>query len=452
MTRKDFIKSSALFAGAVGAPSILKAEGAPRVFKVGIVGCGGRGNGALDNIHNAAKMLRDEGCNVELKVVAAADFFVDKAKGVARKFKFDEKFCFGGANGYKQVMEVKPDIVILTTPLNFRPTHTMAAIQAGINVFAEKGVAVDGAGCRLMIEASKLAKEKGLSIVCGTQRRHQKGYRQIADMLQKGLISPIIGGNVYWNGSVPWVRARQGNESNAAYLCGNWLNFTELSGDHICEQHVHNIDIANWYLGRYPKSALGFGSRARRLSGNQYDSFSIDFDYGEGVHIHSMCRQIDGCSGGGVQEIFRTKDSTIAAGHAVKTLDGKRIDLVGDFKDGNPYDIEHYNLLRSIMKTGPYYNEGEACAMSTACGVIGRISCYTGQIVSLASILTDTNSKYYNMDCIPRPADFEKDGDVAMPECGDNEWYLPGTPWRGFGKDVKVSNKATLSNALGYTL
>ena len=451
MTRKDFIKTSTLAAGVCAAPAILRAEGAKRVFKVGIVGCGGRGNGALGNIHAAAKMLCAEGCNVEIKVVAAADFFVEKAQAVARKYGFDEKFAFGGANGYKQVMASDAEIVILTTPLNFRPIHTMAAVQAGKHVFAEKGVAVDGPGCRLMIEASKLAAQKGISIVAGTQRRHQRGYRLIADALKKGIVSPILGGNVYWNGAVPWVKTRAAGMTNAAYLCANWLNFTELSGDHICEQHVHNIDIANWYIGRYPKSAIGFGARARRFSGNQYDFFGIDFDYGDGVHIHSMCRQIDGCSGGGVGEVFRTKDSIISSGSSVRMIDSKKkLDLTGDFRDGNPYDIEHYDLLRSIMKTGPYFNEGEAVAISTACGVIGRMSCYTGQQISLASILTDKNSNYYNMECVPRPQDFEKDGDVPMPECGDNEWALPGRPWRGFGKNVKTSNKATFGAPLGF--
>jgi predicted dehydrogenase len=451
MTRKDFIKTSTLAAGVCAAPAILRAEGAKRVFKVGIVGCGGRGNGALGNIHAAAKMLCAEGCNVEIKVVAAADFFVEKAQAVARKYGFDEKFAFGGANGYKQVMASDAEIVILTTPLNFRPIHTMAAVQAGKHVFAEKGVAVDGPGCRLMIEASKLAAQKGITIVAGTQRRHQRGYRLIADALKKGIVSPILGGNVYWNGAVPWVKTRAAGMTNAAYLCANWLNFTELSGDHICEQHVHNIDIANWYIGRYPKSAIGFGARARRFSGNQYDFFGIDFDYGDGVHIHSMCRQIDGCSGGGVGEVFRTKDSIISSGSSVRMIDSKKkLDLTGDFRDGNPYDIEHYDLLRSIMKTGPYFNEGEAVAISTACGVIGRMSCYTGQQISLASILTDKNSSYYNMECVPRPQDFEKDGDVPMPECGDNEWALPGRPWRGFGKNVKTSNKATFGAPLGF--
>ena len=283
-----------------------------------------------------------------------------------------------------------------------------------------------------------------------TQRRHARNYRLIADALQKGIVSPIIGGNVYWNGAVPWVRPRAAGMSNAEYLCNNWLNFTELSGDHICEQHVHNIDIANWYIGRYPKSALGFGARMRRVSGNQYDFFSVDFDYGEGVHIHSMCRQIDGCSGGGVGEVFRTKDSVISAGHAVRMLGtNKRLELTGDFKEGSPTTIEHWDLLRSIMKIGPYFNEGEQVAMSTACAIIGRISCYTGQIVSMASIISDENSKYYNMECLPRAVDFEK-GEVPMPENGDNEWSLPGRPWRQLPKGTPATNKATQGAPLGY--
>ena len=464
MNRRDFIKGSALAAGAM---SIGVQAADKRVIRAAVVGCGGRGTGgggkpngpqdfyrqgALGNLLEAAKILRGEGVNVTVKPVAFADYFLEKAQGAAKKFGVDEKFAFGGANGYKKIMAMpEVDVVILTTPLNFRPRHTMAAIQAGKHVFAEKGVAVDGPGVRLMIAASKLAEQKKLTIVCGTQRRHQKGYRMVKKALDEGKLGTILGGEVYWNSRVPWVRPRTAEMSNKDYLCNNWLNFTELSGDHICEQHVHNIDIANWYIGRYPKSAIGFGARARRFSGNQYDFFGIDFDYGDGVHIHSMCRQIDGCSGGGVGEVFRTKDSIISSGSSVRMIDSKKkLDLTGDFRDGNPYDIEHYDLLRSIMKTGPYFNEGEAVAISTACGVIGRMSCYTGQQISLASILTDKNSSYYNMECVPRPQDFEKDGDVPMPECGDNEWALPGRPWRGFGKNVKTSNKATFGAPLGF--
>ena len=325
------------------------------------------------------------------------------------------------------------DVVILTTPLNFRPRHTMAAIEAGKHVFAEKGVAVDAPGVRLMIAAAKKAEEKKLTIVCGTQRRHQRGYLLQAKALKEGVISPIIGGEVYWNSAVPWVRERTPGQSNKDYLCNNWLNFTELSGDHICEQHVHNIDVANWFLGRYPKSVVAFGARMRRYSGNQYDFFSGDFDYGDGVHIHSMCRQIDGCKRD-VREYFRTANEIIAGGQSVKRLDGTKVELAGDFPEVNAYVQEHVDMLKSILGKGPYLNEGEACAMSTACGIMIRISAYTGQLVTMNDIIKSTNSPFYDLTCTPTPEDFEKEGDVPMPALGDNQFAIPGEPWRGLPK------------------
>ena len=461
MNRRDFIKGSALAAGAV---SVGAQATEPRVIRAAVVGCGGRGTGggykqlneqdfyrqgALGNLLNAAKILRDQGVNVEVKPVAFADYFLDRAQGAAKKFGVDEKFAFGGANGYKKIMEMKDvDVVILTTPLNFRPRHTMAAIKAGKHVFAEKGVAVDAPGVRLMIEASKLAEKKHLTIVCGTQRRHEKAYRQVKKALDEGRLGTILGGEVYWNSRVPWVRPRVPGQSNKDYLCNNWLNFAELSGDHICEQHVHNIDVANWFLGRYPKTVVAFGARSRRVSGNQYDCFSGDFDYGDGVHIHSMCRQVDDCANN-VSELFRT-DKAIVTGKSAKMADGTRVELNGDFPGESPYVVEHIDMLKSILGCGPYYNEGEACAISTACGVMIRISAYTGQMVALNQLLTNEKSPWYNFACTPTPEDFEKDGDVAMPECGDNEWALPGKPWRELPKDLPTSNKATQGAPLGY--
>ena len=218
--------------------------------------------------------------------------------------------------------------------------------------------------------------------------------------------------------------------SNKDYLCNNWLNFTELSGDHICEQHVHNIDVANWFLGRFPKTVVAFGARMRRVSGNQYDFFSGDFDYGDGVHVHSMCRQIAGCKDD-VREFFRSTNAMISTSHAaqvVKGLDGKKLALDGDFADINPYVQEHVDLLKSILG-GQYLNEGETCALSTACGIMIRISAYTGQIVTMNDIIKTESSPFYNLACTPTPEDFEKDGDVAMPEYGDNRFPLPGKPW-----------------------
>ena len=429
MNRRDFIKSSAMASAMAAAPSIVVGQGAPREFKVGLIGCGGRGRGAYGNLCEAAKQL-----NCKIKLVGCADFFMDRARSFAKAQRVDEKLAFDGANGYKNVISAKPDIMILTTPLNFRPRHLMACVEAGIHVFAEKGVAVDGAGCRLFLEASKKAAEKHLTLVAGTQRRHHAGYLRQAKALKDGKVQPILGGCVYWNGSVPWVRRRQPGATNKDYLCSNWLNFTELSGDHICEQHVHNIDVANWFIGRYPKSVVGFGFRARRYSGNQYDFFGLDFDYGEGVHIHSMCRQIDGCHNN-VSELFRTPDAIIYGGGKIRRPDGKNVTLDGDFREGNPYVVEHYDLLRSIMGTGPYFNEGETVAMSTACGVIGRMAAYTGQIIRLNDILTNTKSQFYNMNCVPTPEDFEKAGDVPLPaemlRMPDLTGIaLPGQPWR----------------------
>lgn len=441
MNRREFVKGTSLFtAMAAAAPSVLAAGGAKRSFKVGLVGCGGRGAGAFRNLQEAAKQLN---CTVSL--VACADFFGYKARDFAKKNGCGEKNAFDGANGYKKVMESAAEIVILATPLNFRPRHLAAAVAAGKHVFAEKGVAVDGPGVRLFLEASKKAAEKKLTLVAGTQRRHQRGYRLQAKALADGVIRPILGGNVYWNGAVPWVKGRAPGESNAAYLCKNWLNFTELSGDHICEQHVHNIDIANWFIGRFPKTALGFGFRARRYSGNQYDFFGIDFDYGDGVHIHSMCRQIDGCHST-VAELFRTPDAIISGGGKVMRPSGGAVKLEGDFEDGNPYVIEHKDLLRSIMGTGPYFNEGENVGKSTACGIIGRISCCTGQIVRLSDILTNTNSPFYNMACRPAPEEFEAAGDVAMPvELMEMPAMpglpIPGRPWRELRRPRRAARR-----------
>lgn len=462
MNRREFLKGSALMASAAAAG--VAHAGAAREIKVAVVGCGGRGTGgkwkpandqdfykagALGNLLQAADLLRKQGVDVQVKPVAFCDYFLDKAEFACEKFGVDKKNAYSGANGYKEIMKrADVDLVILTTPLSFRPRHTMAAIQAGKHVFAEKGVAVDAPGVREMIAASKLAAEKKLTIVCGTQRRHQRGYLMVKKALDEGKLGTILGGEVYWNGRVPWVRARVPGMSNKDYLCNNWLNFTELSGDHICEQHVHNIDVANWFLGRYPKSVVAFGGRARRVSGNQFDFFSGDFDYGDGVHIHSMCRQVENCANN-VSELFRT-DKAVLTGQTAKTADGKKIELAGDFPDVNPYVQEHVDELKSILGVGPYLNEGEACAMSTACGVMLRISAYTGQMVAMNQLISNEKSPYYNLACTPTPADFEKDGDVVMPSCGDNEWSLPGKPWRELPKGTPACDKATQDAPLGY--
>ena len=433
------MKGSAVFAAMMAAaPTVLRAQDVKRVFKVGMIGGGGRCSGSFEDLRNGAKAL---GCDIEL--VAVCDFFEDRAKNAAKKFNDGKAKAFWGANAYKEVVAIPEiEIIVTATPPAFRPPQVEAAIKAGKHVFAEKPVAVDGPGIRQFLEAAKLAKEKKLSLVAGTQRRHQKGYLLQAIALQEGKLGKVVSGNVYWNGTVPWVRNRDG-KNNAAYLASNWVNWTEMSGDHIVEQHVHNIDVANWFLGRFPRTANGFGGRARRVSGNQYDFFGVDFDYGDGVHIHSQCRQIGGTSQNVSEHFLTNTDFEISGGGQVKKVGGDKMDLAGEvykngdntyrLKDGNPYVIEHENMLRGILGEIPIVNEGESVAMSTASAIIGRLSCYTGQVIRMSDILDTKDSPYYNMVCKPSWQDFEtaaaNNADVAMPEYGDDQFPLPGKPW-----------------------
>ncbi len=299
--RRSFMKKSAVFSAMMAsAPSILKAQGAAKTFKVGLIGAGGRGSGAANQLMQAAKNLGHTA-----KITAVADFFDDRAQKAVKKFEVTTGKVFVGPTAYKKVLETDCDIVILATPPAFRAQHLEASVKAGKHVFAEKPVAVDGPGVRQFIAAAAEAKAKKLAIVVGTQRRHQGVYLQKGKLLESGKIGEILGGAVYWNMAALWVRDRRPTDTNAGYLANNWVNWMESSGDHIVEQHVHQLDVVNWFLGRTPKTATGVGARHRRRSGNQYDCFGIDFDYGDGVHIHSMCRQISGCSNF-VGERFRT--------------------------------------------------------------------------------------------------------------------------------------------------
>lgn len=195
------------------------------------------------------------------------------------------------------------------------------------------------------------------------------------------------------------MRAVPKDKLNKDYLVRNWLNFDMLAGDHVVEQHVHNIDIANWYIGRWPKMAVSFGMRARALTGNMYDFFSTEFDYGNDVYIQSQCRQIDGCHNG-INEWFRTEENEIVSAPFSVRKNGKTIDLSmckADSMQGDPYVVEHVDFLKSILGIGPYWNEGEQVAMSTASAIMANMSAKTGQPVKMSDLLTNRNSKFYDL-------------------------------------------------------
>ncbi len=372
-------------------------DGAPdgQPLKAGVIGCGGRGTGAAINFLKAGP---------NLSITALGDVFQDRILDCAEKIKKEMNVeippenCFVGFDSFQKVLESGVDVVILATPPAFRPAHFEAAVRARKHVFMEKPVAVDPVGIRSVLASAKMADSLGLKIVCGTQRRHQRDYIEVFRQVATGAIGDIVSANVYWNQSKLWHRNPQAGWSEMEYMIRDWVNWLWLSGDHIVEQHVHNIDVVNWFTGTYPSSAVGFGSRQRRPTGDQYDNFSVDFVYPNGMHMHSMCRQIDGCTNN-VSELIRGTRGYTNCHNEIRDLAGKvlysypyPLDDNGEPRKSvavNPYDQEHIDLVTCIRNDIPV-NEAEATAMSCLVAIMGRVSAYTGKEVTLDEMLNSS--------------------------------------------------------------
>ena len=372
-------------------------------LKVGLVGCGGRGSGAIYNLLNAANGI---------KVVALGDTFADRLNGIKDRLAKDGQVvaddkCFVGFDAYKKVIDSGVDMVIIATPPVFRPVHFQYATEKGVHSFLEKPIAVDPKGYRMIMATAKQAQAKGLSVVTGTQRHHQRPYVEAFQQIQAGLIGEITGGNVYWNQGMLWYKERQKGWSDMEWMIRDWVNWKWLSGDHIVEQHVHNIDVFLWFSGLKPVKATGFGARHRRITGDQYDQFSIDFEMENGIHLHSMCRQIDGCSNNVSEFIQGTKGSWNSADHEIKDLAGNVI-WKFDFEaekaahtQTNPYVLEHVDWVNHIRK-GTTHDEATECAISCLAGVMGREAAYTGATVSWDEISAS------NLDYMPEKLELGK--------------------------------------------
>lgn len=391
-----------------------------RKVKVATIGCGGRSNRDIPNFVKACEML-----GLEAEFVALADAFEDKAFEQADKYGVSRDKCIVGWDSYQKVAESDADFVMLITPPSFRPLHFDTLVDAGKHVLMQKPVAVDAPGCRRVVAAGERAKKKGLAILAGTQRRHTISYMENAAKIQNGAIGEILGGTVSWNGSVPWIWERQKGWSDADYLARNWLNWSEMSGDHLGEQHVHNIDVANWFLGRTPVSVVGFGGRARRETGNNYDFFSLDLDYGDGVHIHSQCRQISGAYSR-VGEFFRGSEGEVNGGGKLvgKDVSIPKFDVMD--KDGNVQEL--INWVKSA-RNGEPINEARQIAESTAVAIMGRYAAYTGDFIRFRDLMENTESPYYDLKVAVQAEDFEK-GSVVLPE--ENVVPIPGD-----GKEIR---------------
>ena len=376
----------------VEAPLMLDQAPDGPVLRAGLIGCGGRGTGAAIN-------FLDAGPN--LKIVALGDTFqdrIDNCRAQILKTKGQEvpmENCFVGFDAYQKVIDAGVDIILDATPPYFRPKHVAAAVQARKHIFAEKPVAVDPVGVRSIMASAEKAKSMDLCIVPGTHYRHQRDKAAAWHQVAQGAIGEITGGNIYFMTGKLWHRDPNPAWSEMEYMIRDWVNWCWLSGDHIVEQHVHNIDLMNWFTGLHPIRAAGFGSRQRRVTGDQYDNFSVDFVFENGMHFHSMCRQINGCFNNVSDRIQGTKGSTDCTSSIVD-LAGNEIwkyDYPPD-KNGNPGTsvsvephLQELITFVTALRTGKVINEIENTAIATLVAIMGRVSAYTGKEVTYEEML-----------------------------------------------------------------
>jgi len=415
LKRRDFVKVTT--GAALAFPTILVAR-QRKTFRLALIGCGGRGRGAVRDAHEAAKIL-----GVEVKMVAFGDWFRERALRAGKEYGVAPNRCFGGPTAYREVLETEAEIVLIATAPAFHPVFVEAAVKAGKHLFVEKPVAVDPVGCRRVIAAGKEAEQKGLVAIAGTEMRHDFNFRLTHQAVAvEGALGRLYGGRIaFCIGHM--FATKPINPKTPDDLIRTWQNWVCLSGDHIVEQHIHNIDVANWFVGRPPVSAVGFGFRARRPAGDQYDFFSVDFDYGDGIHIHSMCRQIDGCWNWVGHEFVYEKGRTNGADYPKPKNSPIPPDLP---RAPSSHVQEQVDLLYHVLKGKPV-NQLQALAESTATAIMGRISAYTGQMVTWDEIMVDPNKNpaLYNLQLKPTPEDFER-GTVEIPQ--ENVVPVPGIP------------------------
>ena len=391
--RRKFLRKTVAYTGAGLLASTLPTQAHAYVagageISVALVGCGGRGTGA------AAQAIQ---ADPAVRLVAMADVFDDQLqnsfKGLSIKLadsgqiKVTPETMFVGFDAYKKAIDMA-DVVILTTPPGFRPLHFEYAVNQGKHVFMEKPLATDVVGIKRILAAGKLAKQKKLNVVVGLQRHYQKNYLTAHELVQKGKIGDIVSGQVYWNGPGVWVRKRQYQQTELEYQMRNWYYFNWICGDHILEQHIHNIDVANWFIGSTPLSAQGMGGRETRKGrdhGHIFDHHFVEFTYPEGQIISSQCRHQRGCMNR-VEEVFQGTKGHLRINSenfaSMNSNSGKSIYQHVDQGDVNPYQQEH-NLLFAAIKSGTYqFDDVPNGASSTMTAILGRMATYSGQVLT----------------------------------------------------------------------
>lgn len=399
--RRDFLKASSLLAGGALLNPIQSYgynSAVDDTIRVALIGCGGRGGGA------AAQALST---SQNVQIVAMADAFKDrldqtynnliskKYKNAAgapvdalTKVKVPDDRKFVGFDAYKKAIALKDvDVVILATPPGFRPWHFEEAVKNNKQIFMEKPVATDAPGIRKVLEVAEEAKRKKLNVVVGLQRHYQANYLAAIKRIQDGAIGDIVGGQVYWVGSSPWMKERQANQTEMEYQMRNWYYFNWLCGDHISEQHVHNIDVANWVKGGYPVQIQGTGGRAVRTGkayGEIFDHHTLDMVYADGTTISSQCRQFEGTWNKVDEAFVGTKgriDSFERKRTVLKDYKGGVIYQHDDKGDKDPYQVEHDELFAAVAKGEYKFADAENGAKSTMTAIMGRMATYSGKMI-----------------------------------------------------------------------
>jgi len=407
--RRDFLKKSSaaglVLAGGLSLARSVHAAGSD-VIRFALIGAGGRGTGAANDCMSVGQ---------NVKLVAIADAFEDRAKGALNQLKKNHPDkvdvtpdrVFSGLDAYQKAIDAGVDLVVMAAPPGFRPVHFMAAIKAGKHVFMEKPCCTDAPGYRLLVEACKLADEKGLKVGVGLQRHHQADYIKGVEEIKNGKYGDILFTRVYWNGGDIWLRGRSPGETEMQFQVKNWYHFVWTGGDNIVEQHVHNIDVSNWIVGDHPIEANGMGGcqvRKRRGESQIFDHHFVEFTYKNGVKMFSQCRQQPGTWSSVSEYVHGTKGSGgVTAGGGPKLPFG-------------PYQQEHLELITAI-KNNTKFNEGWFGATSSMTAVLGRMATYSGQVVKWDDAVAkgpDEQPEKLAWDAMPRAVP-DKDGNYPMP-------------------------------------
>jgi predicted dehydrogenase len=397
-SRREFMKQSLLAGGLAALPLASQANSffnssANDTIKVALIGCGGRGTGAA-----MQAMLSKQ----NVKLVAMADVFKDRLdncyklltaddlseetgvpSNIKDKIAVTDETKFVGFDGYQKAMALA-DVVILTTPPGFRPVHFEEAVKQGKHIFMEKPVATDPAGIKKVLDIAQIAKQKKLNVVVGLQRHYQNSYRTLYKKYQEGLIGEFVSAQAWWNNEGVWMNPRQPGMTEMEYQLRNWYYFNWICGDHITEQHIHNIDVINWFKGGYPVKAQGMGGREVRKGkdyGEIFDHHYVEFTYADGSILNSQCRHIKGTWQKVDEQIIGTKGTMFAGNMNMVDRKGKVLFQYDKEKENNPYQTEHDELFATIAKGEYKFADAENGAKSTMTSILGRLATYTGNVV-----------------------------------------------------------------------